>query len=185
MSTTINLATRDQVKSNLSKWDDLSPLNEQQLKSILLLADLNQLQTASEESSSSLDTPKPSITTPGAGGSVILGAKDQLANKTSVGRGRGAIQEDINELLYNFDINDIEDPRIDRYVQSLQRNSRKCGQISDSIEAAFEHLGVLLENYEHVSQKTRSLHVACEQLLSDQVSSLPFFLILQIHSSFH
>lgn len=174
MTTTFtNLATLDQIKANLGKWDELSPLNEQQLKSVIVLADLNQLQTSSsslpdEWSSASDVAAKQSAITPTNTSSVPT---TPLSGGSS-SSGRGNINEDINELLYNFDINDIEDPRIDRYVQTLQRNSRKCGQISDSIETAFNQLGVLLDNYEHVSQKTRSLHVACEQLLSDQVNEL-------------
>jgi hypothetical protein len=84
------------------------------------------------------------------------------------------INEDINELLYNFDVNDIEDAKIEKYVNNLNKNSKKCSQINDAIGAALGHLNVLLENYSQVSQKTGSLHVACEQLLNDQV----FFKIL-------
>jgi hypothetical protein len=79
------------------------------------------------------------------------------------------LTEDINELLYNFDVNDIEDARIEKYVNNLNNNSKKCSQISESIGGALTHLDILLENYSQVSEKTKSLHVACEQLISDQV----------------
>ncbi len=72
-------------------------------------------------------------------------------------------------MLYNFDVNDIEDSRIEKYVSNLNSRSKKCNQISESINNALEHLNLLLENYSQVSVKTRSLHVACEQLLNDQV----------------
>jgi len=73
-------------------------------------------------------------------------------------------------LLYNFDVNDIEDARIEKYVNNLNKNSNKCNQISETIGNGLKHLDVLLENYSEVSQKTASLHVACEQLLNDQVN---------------
>ena len=148
----------DKVKENLSKWEELSPLSEQQLKSVLLLAQVNHLDDDDEENKED-EEKKPSVpTTPTTTAAKMCSDENRL-------------QENINELLYNFDVNDIEDPRIERYVHSLQRNSAKCGQISGLIDNAFQHLNVLVENYAHVSQKTRSLHVACEQLLSDQVIS--------------
>lgn len=67
-------------------------------------------------------------------------------------------------------MNDIEDSRIEKYVNTLSKNSKKCGLVSESIDGALSHLNVLLDNYSQVSQKTKSLHVACEQLLNDQVS---------------
>ena len=79
------------------------------------------------------------------------------------------INEDVNELLYNFDVNDVEDPRIEKYLDMLSKNSNKCDQLSQLIDAGLAHLNVLLENYSQVSEKTKSLHVACEQSLSDQV----------------
>ena len=86
------------------------------------------------------------------------------------------VNEEVNELLYNFDVNDIEDSRIEKYVNNLNSHSKKCNQISESINNALDHLNLLLENYSQVSVKTRSLHVACEQLLNDQVCL--FFLLL-------
>lgn len=74
-------------------------------------------------------------------------------------------------MLYNFDVNDIEDARIEKYVNNLNKNSKKCNQISETIGNGLKHLDVLLENYSEVSQKTASLHVACEQLLNDQVNN--------------
>ncbi len=79
------------------------------------------------------------------------------------------VNEDVNELLYNFDVNDIEDIRIEKYVNNLNSYSKKCSQITESINKALEHLNLLLNNYSQVSVKTKSLHVACEQLLNDQV----------------
>jgi hypothetical protein len=75
----------------------------------------------------------------------------------------------VNELLYNFDVNDVEDPRIEKYLETLDKNSRKCQQLSDLITHGLSHLNLLLDNYSQVSEKTKSLHVACEQSLSDQV----------------
>lgn len=147
------ISTADQVKENLSKWDELSPLTDIQLKSVLQLADLSQLEADEGDESARPESNQANPTTT----PVSVVSRDHR------------LDENINELLYNFDLNDIEDPRIDRYVQSLQRNSKKCAQIGESIDTSFQQLNLLFENYEHVSQKTRSLHVACEQLLSDQV----------------
>ncbi len=71
--------------------------------------------------------------------------------------------------MYNFDVNDIEDPRIEKYLDVLNTNSKKCQQLNGLIEHALSHLNILLENYSQVSEKTKSLHDACEQSLSDQV----------------
>lgn len=159
------------IKENLSKWEDLSPLSEAQVKSILLLAQLNQFQLDVAEDDDGGDD---LASTQNTETNLDQQQKSSdLAKKSTPTTTNNLLHEDINELLYNFDINDIEDPKIEKYVLNLQRNSRKCGQISDSIEAAFGHLSLLLDNYSQVSQKTKSLHVACEQLLNDQVIYSP------------
>lgn len=73
-------------------------------------------------------------------------------------------------MLYNFDINDIEDAKIKNYVELLNNYKTNCNQIYESIQGALNHLEVLHVNYSQVSEKTNSLHNACEQILSDQVS---------------
>lgn len=143
------------VKTNLTNWDELSPLKEQQIKSIIQLSqfnqfDLDETETNAEETQSS---------------SIIMHDERDSTSKDLVSQ----VNDDVNELLYNFDVNDIEDARIEKYVNNLNLYSKKCTQISESINHTLEHLNVLLENYSQVSEKTKSLHVACEQLLNDQV----------------
>ena len=147
------------VKENLNKWDELAVLKEEQIESILLLSQSDQ----SENDQLNLETDFASKTN--------LDQSDQAAQSKSV----NDVTEDINELLYNFDVNDIEDVRVEKYVNNLNNNSKKCNQINVSISSALNHLDVLLENYSQVSEKTKSLHVACEQLISDQVSSCNSF----------
>lgn len=53
MSTSINQKI---VKDNLSKWDELSPLKEQQIKSILILSQLNQFHLDESDPSDSFDS---------------------------------------------------------------------------------------------------------------------------------
>jgi len=160
------------VKENLSKWDELTPLKESQVKSIILLTQcvnqFNEFDAFETEISSN--------------GLLDLAQTNQPSTvnddktKTPVVR---ELNEDINDLLYNFDVNDIEDARIEKYVNHLNKNSYKCNQISEMIGDALSNLKVLIDNYDQVSQKTKSLHVACEQLLSDQVSQrLSFFISL-------
>lgn len=141
------------VKENLSNWDELSSLKDEQIQSVLMLNQLN------EPESDLKDTDDNQSNFVKENNNVA----DNITDNTLPD-----INEDINELLYNFDVNDIEDPRIEKYVNNLNNNSQKCNQISESIGAALNHLDVLLENYSKVSVKTRSLHVACEQLISDQ-----------------
>ncbi|CAF0746344.1 unnamed protein product [Brachionus calyciflorus] len=136
------------VKENISKWDELSCLSEEQVKSVLLLTQLNQFQLDDDQLLDDLASDS---------------NEGKEANKQPV-----SIHQDINELLYNFDVNDIEDPKIEKYVNNLSKNSKKCAIISDTISEALNHLNLLLDNYSQVSQKTKSLHVACEQLLNDQ-----------------
>lgn len=71
--------------------------------------------------------------------------------------------------MYNFDINDIEDQKIKNYVDILNNYKLNCNQICNSINNTLSHLQILNQNYSQVSQKTNSLHNACEQILSDQV----------------
>lgn len=147
------------IKENLNKWDELTPLKEQQIKSILLLNQLNQFQLNENDLASSNDP------------NMLNDLKrddglDESTNKNVSFQ----INEDINELLYNFDVNDIEDARIEKYVSTLNKNLKKTTIVSESIEEALSNLNILLDNYSQVSQKTRSLHVACEQLLNDQVN---------------
>lgn len=151
------------IKENLNKWDELTPLKEQQIKSILLLNQLNQFQLNENDLASSNDP------------NMLNDLKrddglDESTNKNVSFQ----INEDINELLYNFDVNDIEDARIEKYVSTLNKNLKKTTIVSESIEEALSNLNILLDNYSQVSQKTRSLHVACEQLLNDQVNIKKF-----------
>jgi hypothetical protein len=163
------------VKENLSKWDELAPLKESQVKSILLLSQsanqFSEVDALETESSlrelELLPTNELSITREE---DERLGRTNNTANKNKPEE--RDLNEDINDLLYNFDVNDIEDARIEKYVNHLNKNSYKCNQISDMIGDALSNLKVLIDNYDQVSQKTKSLHVACEQLLSDQVSKL-------------
>jgi hypothetical protein len=143
------------------------------VKSILLLAQLNQFQLDLAEDDGGGDDLASTKNTTETNLDQQQKSSDLAKKSTPTTTTNNLLHEDINELLYNFDINDIEDPKIEKYVLNLQRNSRKCGQISDSIEAAFGHLSLLLDNYSQVSQKTKSLHVACEQLLNDQVIYSP------------
>jgi hypothetical protein len=166
------------VKESLNKWDDLSPLKEHQIKSIQLLNQFNQFQQSSDVD---LDEQLMLLDLNNKLKGEDDSKKKQESNKTKLGS-RSAIDmnvsfeinEDINELLYNFDVNDIEDPRIEKYVNTLNKNLKKTNMISESIEEALANLNLLLDNYSQVSQKTRSLHVACEQLLNDQVSFQAF-----------
>jgi hypothetical protein len=48
---TVNINNSSRIKENLSRWDELSPLREQQIKSILLLSQLNQFQLQEADSS--------------------------------------------------------------------------------------------------------------------------------------
>jgi conserved oligomeric Golgi complex subunit 3 len=73
-------------------------------------------------------------------------------------------------MLYNFDINDIKDVKIKNYVELLNNYKTNCNQIYESIQNALNHLKILHDNYSKVSEKTNSLHNACEQILSDQVN---------------
>lgn len=139
------------VKDNLNKWDELSPLKDEQIESILLLSQSSQ----AENAQINLE--------------VDLNDKTNQSDEVTLSKPVTDVTEDINELLFNFDVNDIEDVRVEKYVNNLNNNSKKCNQINSSISSALNHLDVLLENYSQVSEKTKSLHVACEQLISDQV----------------
>ena len=165
------------VKENLSKWDELTPLRESQVKSIILLSQsLNQFGGFETESSSNeLDfDAQTNDTLNGRPQAQRLVDNDHDDDDDDTMKKKPVVRdlnEDINDLLYNFDVNDIEDARIEKYVNHLNKNSYKCNQISEMIGDALANLKVLIDNYDQVSQKTKSLHVACEQLLSDQVSN--------------
>jgi hypothetical protein len=49
----INSTLNNQIKENLNKWDELSPLKDAQVKSILLLSQLNQFQLNENDLSTS------------------------------------------------------------------------------------------------------------------------------------
>ena len=157
-----SLAVNKLVKENLSKWDDLAPLKEAQIKSINFLSQSNQY-GFSEFEHQLFDQSDSSLAKEKAKYEKI--ESSQAAQKSSLHK----INEETNELLYNFDISDIEDSRMEKYLNSLSNNSKKCNQISEKIDNGLKYLHMLLENYSQVSEKTKSLHVACEQLISDQV----------------
>jgi hypothetical protein len=149
------------IKENLNKWDELTPLKEQQIKSVLFLNQLNQFQSNENDLIGAASNDPNMIND--------LKKNDDL-DESKIKNVSFEINEDINELLYNFDVNDIEDARIEKYVSTLNKNFKKTTVVSESIEEALNNLNILLDNYSKVSQKTRSLHVACEQLLNDQVN---------------
>ncbi len=41
---TVSINSSSKIKENLSRWDELTPLKDQQVKSIILLSQLNQFQ---------------------------------------------------------------------------------------------------------------------------------------------
>ena len=159
-----NVSVNKIIKESLSKWEELTPLSDQQLRSILLLNQFNQF-SQSYEGGGGGDIASSSTVASSASAVVLPDTSDQQQQSSSV---TYQINEDINELLYNFDVNDIEDARIERYVNKLNKNLTKTQHISELIAAALDNLGELLANYAQVSTKTKSLHVACEQLISDQ-----------------
>jgi hypothetical protein len=152
-----------QVRENLQKWDELTNLSEIQVKSIFMLGQSNESEQETNNLVSNAEQGKRETNNESAG---------QISSKTTTLQ---EVNEEVNELLYNFDISDIEDPRIEKYLNILNSNSEKCAQISEAIGGALTHLNVLLENYSLVSVKTKSLHIICEQLISDQVNS--FYLL--------
>ncbi len=81
--------------------------------------------------------------------------------------------------MYNFDVSDIEDVKLKNYVNLLNDYKQKTNKIYESVESSLTYLQTLQENYSQVSEKTNSLHNACEQILSDQVMCKfnDFFLI--------
>jgi conserved oligomeric Golgi complex subunit 3 len=165
----------NKVISNLTQWDELSPLTEEQLKSISLLFQTEQQQIDDTDDNNEDNE-----------------YQDNMDEQVDAQKPK-QINEEINELLYNFDINDIEDARVDKYVKILQDNSSKCKDINSSIGDALNYLNLLLENYSAVSEKTKSLHIACEQLISDQTklvnasyllnSRLSYFTDLELYLS--
>lgn len=158
------LSNADKIKESLSKWNDLCPLKDVQIKSILLLS---QLQSSNDsESNGSKDDEELARARADSSSSALGGSSQSLQRRHITIEN---INEDVNELMYNFDVNDVEDPKIERYLEMLNRNGQKCEKLHSLIDKALNHLNVLLDNYGQVSEKTKSLHVACEQLLSDQV----------------
>jgi hypothetical protein len=171
-----NLSVNKILKTNLTNWDELSPLKETQTKSIILLNQFNQFEIdETDVDVKQQDNPDILIDQNDQSNSknlvnkVILSLLDFNHNNAEKMIFILKVNEDVNELLYNFDVNDIEDIRIEKYVNNLNSYSKKCSQITESINKALEHLNLLLNNYSQVSVKTKSLHVACEQLLNDQV----------------
>ena len=165
------------AKSNLNNWDDLSPLKEQQTKSIIQLSQVNQFEIDENEfdsqpSQSNSDNNQNDSTHSKSIVTKVIQTNVKQLKFLILTTNTIKVNDDVNELLYNFDVNDIEDLRIEKYVNNLNSHSKKCNQITDSINNALDHLNLLLENYSQVSVKTRSLHVACEQLLNDQVFNL-------------
>lgn len=146
-----------QVRENLQKWDELTSLTEIQVKSVFVLSQSNE---SEQDDTDSLSYGERDKTQENEAEST-----EEAGNKTTTLQD---VNEEVNELLYNFDVSDIEDARIEKYLDNLNSNSEKCAQISEAIGGALSHLDVLLENYSQVSVKTKSLHVACEQLISDQ-----------------
>ena len=160
-----NLSVNKTLKTNLTNWEENSPLKEQQIKSILLLNQFNQFELDETDSvAATIDVNQQSES---SADTFIIDQNND--NQSSTKNLVNKVNEDVNELLYNFDVNDIEDIRIEKYVNNLNSYSKKCSQITESINNALEHLNLLLNNYSQVSVKTKSLHVACEQLLNDQV----------------
>lgn len=151
-----------QIQENLNKWDDLCRLSDEQFSSIKKLQQFNQYQIDDDLNLNLEDNLDVNIKK----------ARTRIRNDSTTKANDlidlDRINDDVNEMLYNFDINDIEDVKIKNYVELLNNYKTNCNQIYESIQNALNHLQVLHDNYSQVSEKTNSLHNACEQILSDQ-----------------
>lgn len=134
-----------QIQENLNNWSELCPLTSEQLKSIEIINQYDSLNDNFELNEAHANQKE----------TIELTSLDKL-------------NEDINELLYNFDIDDLEDLKLKAYVENLKNYKKKCDCIHETITNTFEFLNILQDNYTQVSLKTNSLHNACEQILNDQ-----------------
>lgn len=54
------------------------------------------------------------------------------------------------------------------YLKQLQHHEGDCKELIEQIETTLDRLAKLKDQYSFVSNKTNSLHEACEQMLADQ-----------------
>ena len=61
-----------------------------------------------------------------------------------------------------------EDSEFQTYLRQLEQHQEDCQQLLNQVSGTLEKLSKLSDQYGFVSNKTNSLHEACDQMLTDQ-----------------
>eukprot|EP00053_Salpingoeca_punica_P018510 m.181918 g.181918 ORF g.181918 m.181918 type:complete len:779 (-) comp17449_c0_seq1:1349-3685(-) len=177
--------TQAELREVLSQWEKgltLAPLTALQQDSVIDLAaqaeerplpDLPAGEDAKGLAGRSDEEASPTRSRPGAGAAALL---SPAADSIAAGNQAPAQKiENAQQFLAWFEgvegqLELQQEQSFTAYVDILQKYSTRCSDLLAQIDTAVTHLKGLEEQYLSVSNKTNSLHDACEQLLQDQTN---------------
>nr|CAG4647727.1 EOG090X02EM [Moina brachiata] len=156
---------KKKVWENLAEWDSLenplAPLTDEQLHSVHVLAKYcDPKLTGPTESDADLEPLKDEETSEDLDCYTVLrNGKKVIATNRQFYSWYGELQW---EMIREKDVS------YRTYLKQLEHHAGDCKDLIEQIESTLDRLAKLNNQYSFVSNKTNSLHEACEQMLADQ-----------------
>nr|CAG4634655.1 EOG090X02EM [Alona affinis] len=174
MSSKLAEEEETQVWENLAEWDNLenplAPLTEEQEKAIMQLASLcNSQLTFQDMDESKIEESEPSLNVYGEKDAVQGPVLDCFAPLKC-----GEKKIDSSKQFYQWyselewEMLQEEDAEYRVYLKQLEQHQEDCNELLTQVTSTLDKLSKLQDQYGFVSNKTNSLHEACEQMLIDQ-----------------
>nr|CAG4649154.1 EOG090X02EM [Scapholeberis mucronata] len=160
-----------QVWANLAEWDNLddplAPLTEEQQRSILELAALcDHKLTVPDEEKETKTVQQPSPSENRRGERTILDSFAALKSGQKTINTSQQFYQWYSEL--EWEMLQEEDAEYLAYLAQLEKHQGDCRELLNHVSGTLDKLSKLGSQYGFVSNKTNSLHEACEQMLIDQ-----------------
>ncbi|XP_046649616.1 conserved oligomeric Golgi complex subunit 3-like isoform X2 [Daphnia pulicaria] len=160
-----------EVWENLAEWDNLenplAPLTEEQQKTIIELAALCDHKLTAQDETTETKAPTP------------LYVKDKKHSDTTILDSFASLKSgektiDSSQQFYQWyselewEMLQEEDAEYRAYLAQLEKHQGDCQELLSQVTGTLDKLSKLNSQYGFVSNKTTSLHEACEQMLIDQ-----------------
>ncbi|XP_046442585.1 conserved oligomeric Golgi complex subunit 3-like isoform X2 [Daphnia pulex] len=160
-----------EVWENLAEWDNLenplAPLTEEQQKTIIELAALCDHKLTAQDEITETKAPTP------------LYVKDKKHSDTTILDSFASLKSgektiDSSQQFYQWyselewEMLQEEDAEYRAYLAQLEKHQGDCQELLSQVTGTLDKLSKLNSQYGFVSNKTTSLHEACEQMLIDQ-----------------
>ncbi|XP_045025748.1 conserved oligomeric Golgi complex subunit 3 isoform X2 [Daphnia magna] len=160
-----------EVWENLAEWDNLenplAPLTEEQQKTILELAAIcdQKLSVEDESTESKTSTLSQSDAKRNADTTILDSFASLMSGEKKIESSQQFYQW-YSEL--EWEMLQEEDAEYRAYLAQLEKHQGDCQEMLQQVTGTLDKLSKLNSQYGFVSNKTTSLHEACEQMLIDQ-----------------